>query len=242
MSFRTGLILAVLILLGTVLVRLPARLLTSLLPNDISCDDPGGTLWQGTCGQLRSSGISIAGLSWKLHPLPLLHGTLSADVSSADPDNGARGSVEATRSGDISISELHAVLPLPPGSGPIPRGTSATLALALASAKIHDSHLVQIAGTVDLQQLRISNPRADLGSYELQFPAADSSTMTGQLRDLGGPLAVNGQLTLQASGVYEVNGTVAPRSALSPDLEKALQFMGPADASGRRQFSVAGTL
>jgi general secretion pathway protein N len=240
MSFRTGLVLALLIFLATVLVRLPARLLTSLLPKGTSCEDPAGTIWQGSCGQLRSNGITLAGLSWKLHPLALLRATLSVELSSADANGGARGSVEATRSGDISISDLHAVMP--PASGVMPRGTSATLALALPSAKIHDSHLVAITGTIDLQQVHISDPPSNLGSYELQFPVSDSSTMTGQLRDLEGPLAVNGQLTLQATGAYEINGTVAPRARLNADVDKVLQFLGPADASGQRAFSLSGTL
>ena len=242
MSFRTGVVLAILIFLGTVLVKLPARLLIPFLPNTVSCDDPGGTLWQGSCGRLRSNGLSIAGVSWRLHPLALLHAAVSADLSSADPNNGIRGSVDATRSCDISVTDLHATLPLAPGSGLLPQGDSATLALALESAKIHDSHLVQIAGRIDLLQLRISNPPADLGGYELQFPVSDSAAMTGQLRDLGGPLAVNGQITLQASGNYVVNGTMSPRSPPSADLDKALQFLGPADAAGQRPFSLEGTL
>jgi hypothetical protein len=66
--------------------------------------------------------------------------------------------------------------------------------------------------------------------------------MNGQLRDLEGPLEVNGQLTLQQSGSYEVNGTVASRASASEDLNKTLQlFLGPADAQGRRTFSLAGS-
>jgi hypothetical protein len=244
MSFRMALLLAAVIFLVTLLIRLPARLLVSFLPGDITCEDISGTVWQGSCGQLRSNGLSIAGLSWKLHPLALLRATISADLSSADPGNGGTGSVEVQRSGDISITELHASLALPAGSGVLPPGASLVLMLALPSAKVHDSRLVSIAGTVDMKQLHISNPPADLGSYELQFPAGESqSTMNGQLRDLEGPLEVNGQLTLQPSGSYEVNGTVASRASASEDLNKALQlFLGPADTQGRRTFSLAGSL
>ncbi|HWW20775.1 MAG TPA: type II secretion system protein N [Steroidobacteraceae bacterium] len=242
MSLRTGILLAALIFILTLVVRLPARLLVSYLPAEVSCEDPGGTVWEGSCGRVRMNGVTVAGLSWKLHPLALLRATLSADVSSSDPNNGGRASIEATRSGDLSVSELHAVLPFPPGSNVMPRGTSATLTLALAWARIHETHLVSIIGTIGLQQLHIADPPADLGSFELQFPATESSTMTGQLRDLEGPLAVNGQVVLQPSGTYEINGTTAPRAALSEDLSKALQFLGPPDANGQRTFSLAGSL
>jgi hypothetical protein len=244
MSFRTALLLAAVIFLVTLLIRLPARLLVSFLPSDIVCEDIGGTLWQGSCGQLRSNGLSIAGLSWKLHPLALLRATISADVSSADSGNGGTGSIEVTRSGDISITDLHASLPLPAASGVLPPGASATLLLALPLVRLHDSHPMSIAGTIDLKQLHISNPPSDLGSYELQFPAGEpQAAMNGQLRDLEGPLEVNGQLTLQQSGSYEVNGTVASRASASEDLNKTLQlFLGPANAQGRRTFSLAGSL
>jgi hypothetical protein len=242
MSLRTGIILAVLIFIATLAVRLPAGLLVRYLPDDVSCDDPGGTVWLGSCARVRSNGITISALSWKLHPLALLRATLSAEVNSADPASSGHANIEATRSGDISISDLHAVLPLPPGSNVMPRGTSATLALTLPSARIHDSHLIAISGTIDLQQLHIADPPADLGSYELQFPATEAATITGQLRDLEGPLAVSGQLVLQPTGTYEINGTVSPRAALSEELNKALQFLGPPDASGQRTFSLAGSL
>jgi general secretion pathway protein N len=192
---------------------------------------------------VRANGFAVAGLAWKLHPLALLSATLSADLSSADPGNGGSGSVSATRSGDVALTDLHVTLPLTAASNILPQGTTATLVLALPSARIHDSHLVSIAGTIELRQLHISNPAADLGSYELQIPLAGSgSAINGQLRDLEGPLAVNGQVTLQPSGAYEINGTVAPRAAPSDDVNKALQFLGPPDAEGRRTFSLAGTL
>jgi len=244
MSLRWALILAAVLFLLTLLVRLPARLLLSYLPPDVICDDPGGTVWHGSCGQVRSEGLSIAGVSWIVHPAALLSLKLSADLSSADPNAGGSASIEATRNGDVSISALRATLPLAAGSLFLPAGSSATLVLALPSASIHHEHLVAAQGTVDLQQLHLAKPVADLGSYELQFaPSSSESIIGGQLRDLEGPLAVNGMLRLQPNGAYDIDGTVAARSSASDDLNKALQlFLGPPDAQGQHTFSLAGTL
>ena len=67
--------------------------------------------------------------------------------------------------------------------------------------------------------------------------------MIGQLRDLSGPLAVRGQLRLQPSGAFEINGTVATRPNAGNEIDQALQvFLGPADTQGQRPFSMAGTL
>jgi hypothetical protein len=240
---RIALVLAALVFVATLLVRLPASVLISHLPADIACEDVSGTVWHGTCGQLSSDGLKVAGVSWQLHPLALLELAISADLSSIDPSAGGSGSVVLTRSGDASITDLHATLPLPTGSQLLPAGASATLVLSLPSVRLHNAHLASIEGSIEIHHLHLANPSSELGSYQLQLqPPASGSTTEGQLRDLEGPLQVSGQLRLQATGEYEVNGTVTPRANASEDLSKTLQYLGPADAQGQRTFSLAGTL
>jgi len=244
MALRSAIILAVVIFCITLLARLPARSAVSFLPAGVSCEDPSGTLWRGNCSQLRANELSIAGLSWKLHPLALLGLKLSADLSSADPSAGGKASVEAARNGNVTIRDLSGRLPLSVTSHVLPPGDSATLVLQLPAAKIQNGHLAAIEGTIQLLQLHTANPQADLGSYELQFPSGNTqATMVGQLRDLEGPLAVNGQVRLEMNGNYEADGTVVTRDSATEDLNKALQlFLGPANAQGQRNFSLAGTL
>jgi hypothetical protein len=52
---------------------------------------------------------------------------------------------------------------------------------------------------------------------------------------------VTGTLQLRASGDYELNGTAVARSDATPELAKAVEFLGVADAQGRRPFSLTGT-
>jgi hypothetical protein len=52
---------------------------------------------------------------------------------------------------------------------------------------------------------------------------------------------VSGELRLMSGG-YDLAGFVAARAAASSDVVQALQLMGPADAQGRRMFSLAGSL
>jgi hypothetical protein len=74
---------------------------------------------------------------------------------------------------------------------------------------------------------------------------AEASAKGGALQaarivDEGGPLALQAQLELEPSGGWQLQGTVAARSAPSPVLAGLLQLLGPADAAGLRQFSIAG--
>lgn len=240
---RAALVLAALVFLATLLVRLPASVLLSYLPAQIVCEDVSGTVWHGSCGQVSSDGMKVAGVSWRLHPLALLALELSADLSSIDPNAGGSASVVLTRSADESITDLHATLPLAAGSPLLPADTTATLVLSLPSVRLHHDRLTSVEGSIEVQHVRVSNPASELGSYELQLqPSPSGATTEGQLHDLEGPLQVSAQLRLQPSGEYEINGTVTPRANANEDLNRILQYLGPADAQGRRPFSLAGTL
>lgn len=241
---RIALILAAILFVITLLVRLPASVLASQLPAELACDEPSGTVWHGSCEQVQAGGVSIAGVTWTLYPLSLLSLTLKVDLSSTDPNAGGSANIELHRNGDAHLSAVHFSMPVTPAMHLLPAGSSATVILALPSATIHAQHLAAVEGVVTLQQLRISNPAAELGSYEMQFPpTSPDSDMIGQFRDLSGPLAVRGQLRLQPSGAFEINGTVATRPNAGNEIDQALQvFLGPADTQGQRPFSMAGTL
>jgi hypothetical protein len=240
---RAALILAVAAFVVTLLVRLPARALLPLLPPDVACAAPDGTVWHGSCGQLRVGTLSVSDLSWVLHPAALWRLRIVADLESRDPQALGRGQVELARNGDLAVTALAATLSLPSGSGPIPAGASGTLLLAIDSARIQGGHLIAIQGKIDLQQLHIEQPPADLGSFELKFaPPNGAAPMLGQLTDLNGPLSVVGLLQLSPTGSYELEGSIAPRPGAGEDLTQMLQLLGPPDTQGRRTFSLAGSL
>jgi general secretion pathway protein N len=243
MSLRTTLMLAAVVFLVTLLVRMPARALLPLLPADVRCAAPAGTLWNGSCQQLRIGTVGISSLSWALHPTALLRLRLAADLSSQDPQANGHAQVELAPNGALDVARLAANAALPGTFGLLPSGTSGMLQLAIDSARIEDGHLVALLGKIDLQSVHIENPPADLGSFELQFARSNQgAAMVGQLRDLSGPLAVSGLLQLSPSGVYDLEGSVAPRPSASADLTQTLQLLGAPDAQGRRPFSLTGSL
>ncbi|HTW73650.1 MAG TPA: type II secretion system protein N [Steroidobacteraceae bacterium] len=243
MSLRSALLLAILVFVATLLVRLPASVLMPLLPAGIGCEMPGGTLWQGSCARLRYGSLSLSGFSWKLHPAALLRLRVSAELSSEDPRARGHTQVELTRDGGIHLQALSAQLPLQGGLRLFPQGLAGTLQIAVQDARLRHDQLLALQGSIRVLQLRSEDEPADLGNFELQFPAAaGTGPIEGQLHDLGGPLSVSGQLRLLRGGGYDLSGWVAARPQASPDLIQALQLLGPPDAQGRRMFSLAGSL
>ena len=151
--------------------------------------------------------------------------------------------VELARNGNVAITALTASVALPGDAAVAPAGISGSMQLAIDLARIEGRHLVALQGTVNLLQIHIDNPHADLGSFELRFvPPSQPLVMEAQLRDLNGPLSVTGMLHLEASGSYQLDGSIAARPGASAELTQKLQMLGPPDIQGRQTFSLAGSL
>jgi hypothetical protein len=243
MSVKSAILLVVAVFALTLLVRLPAAILSWLLPGSVTCESPGGTLWHGGCAEVRSGALSLADVRWTLHPLSLLRAQAALDVESNDAR--ARGSAQLTLhvNGDMDIATLNASLPLEGGLVPVPAGWSGVLDLGIERASVRGGHIAAMQGALTARSVHMDRPSADLGSYELKFPAAlgGNAPMLGTLRDLGGPLSLSGQLQLRRDGNYELDGTIAPRDGAGADLQKILDLLGPPDAAGRHPISFAGT-
>ena len=242
---RRAWLAALLLFLITVLVRLPASWALHLLPSSIACEQPAGTLWQGSCAQLQTAGMAIGPVNWSLHALPLLIARIDAEVQSEDTRLPLQVHVSVRTGGHVEASGVHAQFELSPDLLPsFPEGWQGQVQLNLAALSVAAGHLKSLQGTVDIASLRQQSPAMALGSYQLDFaPSTDAAdAVVGQLRDTAGPLSVAGTLRYTAAGGYEINGTVAARGEATPDLAKAVEYLGEADGQGRRQFSLAGTL
>ena len=244
MNLRRVVALVLVLFLLTVLVRAPARWALSLLPTTVVCAAPSGSVWHGGCGQLRVAGAELVNVDWRLHPLSLLRGRLDLDLHSADPraPGTARAALGPGRS--LKLSAVRAELPVDSGFLPVfPPAWSGQLQLALENMEISGGILRAIRGTLTARALAQRNPPMPYGSFELRFdtPPASDGTIAGVLHDLDGPLAVNGRLTVRRGSEYELSGQVATRPDAASELAKAVEFLGPADAQGRRPFSLAGS-
>jgi general secretion pathway protein N len=243
MSAKSAILLVVAAFALTLVVRLPAGILSWLLPRSVACESPAGTLWHGGCAELRSGALALSDVRWTLHPLSLLRAQAALDVESTDPR--ARGGAQVTLhlNGDLDIASLNASLALDGGIVPVPSGWSGVLDLGIDRASVRGGHVAAVQGTLTARSLRMAQPSEDLGSFELKFPSAPVSDapMLGTLRDLGGPLSLAAQLQLRRDGNYELEGSIAARDASNADLQRVLNLLGPPDAAGRRAVSFAGS-
>jgi len=235
------------------IVTLPANAVLSRLAPRVNAAGVEGSLWNGRAQLLQVANISLGSASWNLHVLPLLLGRAQADVKITRSDGFVQTTVTASLFSGLRFDRTTASLPLaalPPAV--VPGGWRGTLNLKLQRLVLDQGWPVQAAGTVEA--LELTGPARqphNMGSYKVTFvePAAATGSKTrsgngvsGAVVDLGGPLQVAGTLQLKPERQYLLQGNVLARPSAPASVARTLQFLGPPEADGSRQFTVSGTL
>ena len=225
-----------------VLMRMPAAWVLPVRGPQWSCASIEGSLWSGDCAGLTVSGTGLGDLTWDLHPSRLLLGRAAAQLTVGHGPADAHAEVEATLGGWVTARNVVADLPLDPALlAVVPANLHGRLHCDLALVQLQGRSIRQLQGRIEARNLeeRSGNNTA-LGSYVVTFPGG-SGDPAGTLRDLEGPLALEGTLRLTPAPGFELEGFIAARSGAPPELVNSLRFLGSPDATGRRPFSLSGT-
>jgi general secretion pathway protein N len=226
-----------------ILARLPAAwVLPASGKSTLGCSGVEGTLWSGSCAGLTVQRRPLGDLTWELKPRRLLAGRLAAHLTLNGPTGQGSTEAEVGLGGNLTAHQLTADLPLDPKLMPgLPSGLRGQAHLALALVALEAGTLKRLEGRIEVHDLEDLDGRSTrLGSYVATFAPTDGEP-TGVIKDLEGPLSVEGTLRLTRQGGFEVQGTVAPRPGAPTELTDNLRFLGSPDAGGRRQFSLSGT-
>jgi general secretion pathway protein N len=246
---RNGLLVAagIAAFLVFVIARVPAAVLTRWLPPGVAVAGLDGTIWSGRASSVSLQGRVLGSASWSCRPWPLLVFEWSCRVM-LQPSGGQ---VSVSLSGDFDADEIEARdltgnLPIAFLEGIVrPAGWTGRLDLEVARARIANGMPQDAEGKLFVRGLKGPGPDgALLGDFELTIGegAVGTGTLTGRLSDLGGPLRVRGTIELKRDRSYFVSGEVAPGPGAGPAIFDTLAFLGPPDISGRRPFTVEGTL
>ncbi len=234
---------ALLAFAAIVLARLPAAWVVPAAGTAATgCTAVEGSLWSGSCAGLFVQRKPVGDVSWELHPWRLFAGRLAAHVNLSSPAAVGSADAEVGPGQHLLARNLDADLPLDPKLLPgLPPGLRGQAHLGLSLVELEHGMLTRLQGRIEVHDLQDhSGHDTPLGSYSLSF-APTAGDPVGQIKDLGGPLAVEGTVKLTRQGGFEVDGTVAPRADAPKDLTDNLRFLGSPDASGRRPFSLSGT-
>lgn len=251
MRWRVWLVLLTAAFCLTMLARLPLSWVSPLLPANVRCGQPTGSLWAGGCGAVTlttgtgaNSPLSAATVTWRWLPSRLLRLRLALSVQLQVAGTTAEALLQRGW-GRWEVLELNARGPLDHRLLPlVPVGWSGRIQIDHGRLRWQDGQLTALDGLVMASELRSAPPQSlPYGSYRLQLaPAAQGAPIIGQLVDVDGPLGVSAQWQISPTLAWQLEGTVITRATAAETLALQLQMLGNADAQGRRQFSMAGQL
>ena len=242
-----GLAAALLIALAT----LPASLFAGRLASTgLGAASFSGSIWSGQARSLAWRSGVLGDLSWSFAPLDLLRGRLGLKLALARIDGRLATHASISPGGRVSLADTQVDLPLaalaalPVG---LPANWQGRVRGTLEEVVLENGAPTALRGKLDLDDLVAPPPRnLPIGSYVVQAPdpaaaAGAPGDISLGIKDKGGPFAFDGRLTISGGRSYLLEGLVATRGNVPEQVSRALQMLGPADASGRRQLSLSGT-
>ncbi len=206
-----------------------------------------GTVWNGAVQGLSLGGLALGPVRWHAKPARLLLGQLAAGVEATLPDGFLNATVALSPGKRIAVSDLDAAAPLswlaPSLGRPGSQLTARFERLVVKAGRVESATgNLQVAGVV--LPIPTSGPQLAPAAYQVTF-AADGlkadEPLTGDVKDSGGPLEIAGKVKITPPRSYELNGTAKPRPDAPPEVQNALQMLGPATPDGGHTLSIAGS-
>jgi general secretion pathway protein N len=219
------------------------------VPTELAVAGVNGTVWSGSAALASIPGLALRDVRWNLRRLPLMIGRAAGELSARLPsgflETGFSASFRALELSDLRLStDIDSLAGLLPVSG-----ASGLVSATIDRLVVVDNWPSELRGQIRVSDLLVEpligaeQGPLPLGNHEVLFQGADAGTLRGVLHDLGGPLEVNGTLTLSPEHDYVLEGKLLARPGAAAMLVQSIGFMtSDPDESGRRTFTLTGSL
>ncbi len=209
-----------------------------------------GSVWSGKASVAVIKGARLENVEWVYRPWALLLGQVGLNWrfqnSSSQGSKGGsfgQGQTSLGLGGGVEFSSLEAQLPASMVASMLKMKTlqpSGTLSLNLQDVEWSGESLVSAEGRVVWRGAGVNLLKpVSLGDLTLTLETSDVE-IKGVIADNGGPLSVEGLITLTEDGQYQFNGAFVARG--NKDLENALRSMGRPGADGKVKVNYSGNL
>ncbi len=194
-----------------------------------------GTAWHGSAAvaTMGKRPQRLESLQWELQPAALLLARAQTAVDFRYDNRDFSGTVGRGFSG----AYLHdfegslAAATIETFSQQLAFGLSGLFEIELDELALAGEQLASVEGTVHWRDAGLELNNTSFGNFELKLTTVDD-VINGVVRDIDGPLKVNGTLLLQPAGDYIFAGTVELRDKQRNDLRQGLRFIGTPNAKG----------
>lgn len=241
------------LLIAVLVVTAPAALLDSRISaasgGRMRLANATGTLWNGSGELVAPAAGTRQSLHWRLDPWPLLRGEIRAQIGS-----GSEGALNSTLVYGRDRFELKSLDFSIPVESLLRAATAAKIAQSFGgNLSVHVDHLLQLADTLDAQlslqwdNASVPGPRLDtriaLGAVRVDL-SGRGAELSGPVRNSGGEVSIDGELSLAAAGAAKLDATLRPRGATrerSEMVAAALSTLGASDGQGGYRLRWSGS-
>ncbi len=233
-------------------ITLPARYAYSMaaprLPKTVpvTLHDLGGSLWSGRAATVAWRNTPLGELHWDISPWSLIGGRLAMAVQLQDSDSTLSGHLTLARDGNATLRDVSARLPagrlmaFNPG---LPIAADGMIAASLEEARLSPQGVPSLRGIVVWNQaLLVAGQPLKLGDLKLALQPGEQGGTVGTLSDAGGPLEINGTLTLDANRSYRLDAKLRARPEADAALGNSLKLLGRPDGRGYYTLRYNGRL
>jgi hypothetical protein len=239
------------LLLAFVIMLFPARTAVGwFAPAGVSAFGVEGTVWRGRARIISVGGVQLRNTEWDLSIPRLLTGQLAGAVNTRWSGGFLEGFGALAIGGTVSLRDATLSIDVGMLEGLLGIGAiGGQLSARLEELQIIDNWPTRLIGTGELRDLSSALMGQDtpqtVGSIGFEFDTTTetaSDVVTGQLRDIGGPLELSGTLVLTPPGNYDLKTRIKARANAPASLQNNLSFLGAAEPDGSRFFQLAGSI
>lgn len=220
-------------------------LLQNRMPRGVHLYDVHGSVWDGGAGVAQIGRYRLAPLHWEYRPAGLLSGRVDVKFSFDAGPNHASAVVGVYRDGDIRLSHVRVHTPaaelVKALRLPIVQ-VKGDFSARLAALTVENHRLQSLVGTVTWAGAEVTRPRSYvLGGLEADFKT-EGGVVKGTLHDKGGPLQLQGLVTVKPDGSYQVNADLKNRDPHQADLTRILRRIGRPGPRGEVTVNYSGKM
>lgn len=205
-----------------------------------------GSIWSGRVAQASYRGLTLGELKWELSPWRLLLGRIAVEVALTPPSGHLEGELSRGFGGEaLRLRALEGQLPaavLKQLAPSLPLAPAGSLALNLDEVVMEGAKLRSVQGRIVWNKGGVTAPMAlEFGDLVAEFTTAEGG-ISGSIKDGGGPLQLEAELTLAGDGTYSLTGKSSARAGAAPALKSSLSLLGQPDVRGMIPFRFNGRL
>ena len=212
-------LLAVFIFMTLLLSQVPARAISSVLPDDVTLTGISGTIWSGHAArawvEIDQQPLMLGRVQWQLQPWRILWGA-PLSLSSVWGQQALRAQLSYRPDGSIVLQDAAFSVSTQLFKAFFPLYLGGALSGEFAQIAIDEGHVINAEGVVRLLRgvWTARSGNIPLGDYQIDFSSADSAGVgtVGALKTIAGSLELSGSLSATLTDyqiAVEATGPVA---------------------------------